>query len=233
MLQRSHSLDIQFTTLVIPFSPGETLQQLIRMVKLLGLKVGIILHATHAGKDLGMLWSQWCDNNQIWKNVLLDINFPKWTPTFMPCDLCPLWRAGCLNTARAQHWDPISGAFLLWFHWPSRKIAPKLVSKTCFAARQDFETMAQAFMLSFRMPHYAFCPCFVTFCVFLLILVLAFVPLDWSDLDWLGKFRVSASEQHTALDSAPKGLRSHWCPQTCITRCDLALLELDFRCHMW
>ena len=161
---------LQFATLATPFSPGETLQQLIRMVKLLGLKVGIILHTTHAGKDLGMLGSHRCDTKKMWKMVLLDINFPKWTPTsgvelLCPCPTCVLHGGlDVQNTARAQHWDPISGAFLLWFHWPFRKIAPKLVSKTCFAARQDFETMAQTFMLSFRMPHYAcFWPCFVTF----------------------------------------------------------------------
>lgn len=176
-------------------------------------------------------------HKKMWKMVLLDINFPKLTPTsgvelVCPCATCVLYGGlDVQNTARAQHWDPISGAFLLWFHWPFRKIAPKLVSKTCFAARQDFETMAQTFMLNFRMPHCAFFyymlhDFFVTFYDFFSYFgSTSFVPLHWSDSDWLGKFRVSASEQHTALDSAPKGLRSHWCPQTWITRCDFGVLS--------
>ena len=89
------------------------------MVKLLGLKVGIILHATHAGKDLGMLGSQRCDTKRCEKMVLLDINFPKLTPTsgvepLCTCATCVLYGGlDVENTARAQHWDPISGAFLL------------------------------------------------------------------------------------------------------------------------
>ena len=99
---------LQFATLATPFSPGETLQQLIRMVKLLGLKVGIILHATHAGKDLGMLGSQRCDTKRCEKMVLLDINFPKWSPTsgvelLCPCATCVLYQPHSQGTALGSH----------------------------------------------------------------------------------------------------------------------------------
>ena len=164
--------------------------------------------------------------------VLLDINFPKLTPTsgvelVCPCATCVLYGGlDVQNTARAQHWDPISGAFLLWFHWPFRKIAPKLVSKTCFAARQDFETMAQTFMLNFRMPHCAFFyymlhDFFVTFYDFFFLFWFNFICSTT-----LIRFRLTRKVQSFCVWAT-------YSPRQCAKRSEIALMPTDLDHSMW